>query len=265
MQAYTITLSRREYAMTNTNVPAQEEAIMERGGHISQTQIPQELYAILMQELPKFHCAYDGTTATESAAYNWGLHPAVLQWLIDHVRPGFRTLETGCGYSTVVFALYGCRHTVVSPFPEEHRCIDEWCRKHGVSVETVAYHCGPSQRVLPALKPMPLDLVIIDGDHAVPTPLIDFYYTSDWLVKDGLLLVDDIQLPSVQQLYDFLDTEKPRWTFVKQIARTRIYRKRVEGNVTGLQWMQQPFCTTELSKSELFYLGLRKFLRILVR
>ena len=38
--------------------------------------------------------------------------------------------------------------------------------------------------MLPALKPMPLDQVIIDGDHAVPTPLIDFYYTSDWLVKD---------------------------------------------------------------------------------
>jgi predicted O-methyltransferase YrrM len=228
-----------------------------------QTQNQQELYALLMQERPKFHSAHDGTTATESAIYDWSLNPAVLQWLIDHMRPGFRTLETGCGYSTAVFALCGCHHNVVSPFPEEHRCINEWCRKNGVSIETVTYHSGPTERVLPALKPTPLDLVIIDGDHAVPMPLIDFHYTSDLLVKGGLLLVDDVQLPSVQQLCDFLDTEKPRWAFVEQIDRTRIYRKCVEGKVTGLLWREQPFCTAAPPQRGLVYRGLRKIRRTL--
>lgn len=229
-----------------------------------QTRDPQELYDLLMQERPKLHSAHDGTTATESAVYNWSLNPTVLQWLIDHLRPGLRTLETGCGYSTIVFALCGCHHTVVSPFPEEHRCINEWCRKHGVSVDTVTYINGPSDRVLPTLTTTPLDLVLIDGDHAVPAPLIDFHYTSDRLIKDGFLLVDDVQLPSVRQLYNFLDTETLRWGYMEQIERTRIYRKCVKGKVTGLLWTEQPFCTAEPSQHGLAYRGLRKIRRTLL-
>ncbi|MGB8853797.1 MAG: hypothetical protein WCC69_09550 [Pirellulales bacterium] len=32
------------------------------------------------------------------------LDPPVLEWIAAHVRPGDVTLETGCGYSTVVFS-----------------------------------------------------------------------------------------------------------------------------------------------------------------
>lgn len=210
-------------------------------------QNPEELYALLMQDRPRFHGEHDGTSISQPAVWDWSLHPAALRWLLNHTRPGLRTLETGCGYSTVVFALRACRHHAVSPFAEEQEAIGEWCLEHGVSVETVTYHSGWSQRVLPVMKPIPLDLEIIDGDHAVPVPLIDYYYTADWLVRGGLLLVDDVQLRSVQQLSDFLDTEKPRWEFVEQIERTRIYRKRVEGKVTGFLWNQQPFSTASVS------------------
>jgi len=231
---------------------------------MSQPHNAQELYDLLMQERPKLHSAHDGTTATESAVYDWSLHPMVLQWLIDHLRPGFRTLETGCGYSTILFALCGCHHTVVSPFPDEHRCISEWCQKHGVSVDTVNFLAGPSDRELPALTRSPLDLVLIDGDHAVPAPLIDFHYTSDCLVKDGFLLVDDVQLPSVQQLSDFVDAETPRWKYLEQISRTRIYRKCIGGKVTGLLWRQQPFCTTAPPSHGLVHRVSRKIRHTLV-
>ena len=233
---------------------------------MSQVQNAEALYAQLIQERPKLHCAHDGATCLESAAANWGLYPQILQWLADHLRPGFRTLETGCGYSTIVFALRSCRHHAVSPFPEEHRCINEWCQKHGASVETVTYHAGPSQRVLPAMEPTPLDLVLIDGNHAVPMPLIDYYYTADRLVEGGLLLVDDVQLRSVQQLCDFLDTEKPRWQFEEQVGGTRIYRKCVEGRVIeGIGWHRQPFCTAPpWPQRTLLYRALRKIKRTLL-
>jgi predicted O-methyltransferase YrrM len=243
--------------------------ILPREFDVPQVEDPEELYAKLMEERPKLHGVYDRTTFLRSAACDWGLDPAVLRRLIAHIRPGCRTLETGCGYSTIVFALWSCRHNAVSPFPEEHQCVNEWCRKHGASVETVTYHTGPSQRLLPAMKPTPLDLVIIDGDHSVPTPLIDYYYTADRLVEGGLLFVDDVQLRSVQQLCDFLDTEKQRWQFVEQVARTRIYRKCVEGRVIeGIWWGQQPFCTAPSPPPQpqrgLLYRGLRKIRRTLV-
>jgi predicted O-methyltransferase YrrM len=166
----------------------------------------------------------------------------MLQWIVDHLQPGFRTLETGCGYSTILFAAWGCRHEVVSPLHEEHVSIIEWCRTHGVTMESVRYHVGPSQRILPGLAPTPLDLVLIDGDHAVPAPFLDYYYTADRLVKGGLMLLDDFPLPSVRQLCEFLDAEQERWEVVGEAGRTRIYRKRVDGNVAeGVHFQQQPF------------------------
>ena len=234
----------------------------------SQGQNPEALFTLLMQERPKLHGAHDGTTLTEPAVWDWSLHPEVLRWLIDHVHPGLRTLKTGCGYSSIVFALWACRHEAVSPFPEEHRSINEWCHAHDASVDTVTYRTGPSHRVLPALAATPLDLVLIDGDHAVPMPLIDFFYTSDRLVEGGWLLADDVQLRSVQQLCEFLDTETPRWAFAEQIERTRIYRKRVPGRVTGLLWRQQPFCAAPPPRPRpqrgLLYRVLRKIKRTLL-
>jgi predicted O-methyltransferase YrrM len=202
---------------------------------------PASVYAELMQQQPKLHGRRTSSGGYEAGG-DWSLSPATLQWLVDHIEPGFRTLETGCGYSTVVFAAWECRHDVISPLHEEHAAISEWCREHGVTVESVRYHVGPSQRILPALPPTPLDLVLVDGDHAVPAPLIDYYYTADRLVKGGVMLVDDVQLRSVQQLCEFLDAEKERWEPAGQVARTAIYRKRVEGNVAeGVHFQQQPF------------------------
>jgi hypothetical protein len=237
---------------------------LESEAGMSQVQIPEALFELLMHERPKLHGRQG--TIFRPGVDDWALHPAVLDWIASRVRPGFRTLETGCGYSTIVFALWGCHHDAVSPFPEEHQSVNDWCREHGASVETVTYRAGPSSRVLPSLNATPLDLVLIDGEHAVPIPLIDFFYTADRLVEGGLLLVDDLQLPSVQQLCDFLDTESPRWQFIEQVDRTRIYRKCVEGKVIeGINWMKQPFCAvTPPPQRGLLYRGLRKIKRTML-
>ena len=212
---------------------------------------PHAVYETLMREQPKLH-GRRTEERYEVAVFNWALQPAVLEWISRNVRPGLRTLETGCGYSTVLFAAGGCAHEAVSPFAEEHACINEWCREHGISTAGVTYHAAASQRVLPAMAPAPLDLVLIDGDHAVPAPFIDYYYTADRVVRGGLMLVDDTQLRSVQQLCDFLDDEQGRWEVVEQVVRTRIYRKLVDGRVAeGVHFRQQPFVTKPLEPSPL--------------
>jgi hypothetical protein len=224
----------------------------------------QALFDALRRERPNFHSRHDGVTATETAAHNWSLNPNVMEWLFSTLHPGLQTLETGCGHSTVMFAIRGCRHIVISPFPEEHQCINDWCTDHDVTVDKIAYHGGRSEHVLPALEPVPLNLVLIDGDHAVPLPFIDYFYVADSVVKDGLLVVDDCQLPSVRQLSDFLDTEKPRWALESEIDRTRIYRKLVDGRVTGLLWRQQPISASAIPKKpSLITRGIRKIWRIL--
>jgi hypothetical protein len=45
----------------------------------------------------------------------WGLAWSALAWIEENVRPGFATLETGSGASTIVFAAGGAVHEAVTP------------------------------------------------------------------------------------------------------------------------------------------------------
>ena len=45
----------------------------------------------------------------------WGLAWSALAWLEENVQPGWATLETGAGASTVVIAAAGAEHEVGEP------------------------------------------------------------------------------------------------------------------------------------------------------
>ncbi len=62
----------------------------------------------------------------------WGLTEAALRFIYGNIDDQSATLETGCGMSTVVFALKGSRHTVIAPAPGEFEITK-------VTVATVAY------------------------------------------------------------------------------------------------------------------------------
>jgi hypothetical protein len=172
---------------------------------------------------------------------NWQLGDAVLERVADLVDPRWHTLETGCGYSTVVLAASGAHHTVLSPTGDEHRRIQAWCGKEGISVERVQFIEGASQRVLPTLDVDDLDLVLIDGDHAFPTPFIDWYYTAERLRVGGILVVDDIQIRTVRVLRDFLRAEAGRWRAVGEIGTTALFEKITAQVTDPWSWRQQPF------------------------
>jgi predicted O-methyltransferase YrrM len=204
---------------------------------------PTRVLDALLRERPSFHT--DVLAPEERRApgvYDWSIGEDVLRWLCTALEPGARTLETGCGYSTVVFAAAGCRHTAISPDRIEHDAVRDWCRRHDVTadLELVA---ACSQDVLPRLVPEPLDLILIDGDHAFPAPFIDWYYTAEGLRPGGTLLVDDTQIPTGAVLRDFLLREKGRWLHERDFGKTAVFRRVTDGPVVrGLWWGQQPWC-----------------------
>jgi hypothetical protein len=132
----------------------------------------------LFAERPNFH----GRTTIPQ---NWQLPDDVLEWLDMHVQPGQRTLETGCGYSTVLFALKEARHTVISPAVEEHERIRGWCEANEIDVSNLDFKLARSEEFLPVTEPEPLDLVLIDGWHAFPAPIVDWFFTPKnlWLTN----------------------------------------------------------------------------------
>ena len=169
-----------------------------------------------------------------------GMHEDVLRWLRANVRPGMRTIETGCGLSTAVFAAAGAEHTCVSPFADEHRRIAAWCAAHGIGTEAVRFVEGRSDAVLPALAVQDLDLALVDGSHAFPHAFVDFWYLALRLKRGGLLLVDDLQLWTGGTLSDFL-REQPEWELVHDFPpRAAVFRLAGTLEILGA-WSRQPY------------------------
>jgi predicted O-methyltransferase YrrM len=161
---------------------------------------------------PRFHTTWEGEPHT------WQLSREVLEVLDRELQPGMRTLETGEGLSTVLFAAHGCRHTCVTPNPDAVARIREFCEAHGIGLDSVVFDIRPSQAALPGLPGTELDVVLIDGGHGFPIPFIDFFYAGAALRIGGLLVVDDTQLWTGRMLREFLAAD-PAWELVQEMPR----------------------------------------------
>jgi hypothetical protein len=133
----------------------------------------------------------------------WGLAWEALEWLERNLEPGWSTLETGSGASTIVFASTGCNHVAVTPDPGEEERIRQRCLELGVDASHVAFRIGPSHAVLAEWAPGPLDLVLIDGAHGFPYPILDWWHLAAHLKVGGTMLLDDAYLPAVGAIVDY--------------------------------------------------------------
>jgi predicted O-methyltransferase YrrM len=170
----------------------------------------------------------------------WHIHPALATFLDDYVQPAHVTLETGSGFRTLVILRKGvARHIAIAPEPDEFAVIREYSAENGVSTEILEAVAMNSQQYLPVAELPLFDLVLIDGDHAFPSPFIDWYYTADRLAIGGLMIVDDIQLITGRLLTDFMDAD-PKWDRVLYEPSRGAYRK-VRHPIHEGHWPKQPY------------------------
>jgi len=165
----------------------------------------------------------------------WGLAWPALEWLERNVEAGMQTLETGSGASTIVFAAKGADHVAVTPDPTEEERIRAEADRRGIPTERVSFLVGPSHEVLRALEPRALDLVLIDGAHGFPYPMLDWWFLAPNLKVGGRMLLDDAYMPPVGALVDALRAQ-PGWEVVETVGyRTVVVRKLAEG-LPGFDW-----------------------------
>ena len=130
----------------------------------------------------------------------WQTERSAYEFLAQCAVQGIATLETGCGISTVLLGLWGARHTCITPSADEVERTQAYCESREISLENVEFLIGPSDEILPSLSSShQLDLVLIDGGHAFPLPIIDWYYAASRLRAGGILVVDDLQLAPVSE------------------------------------------------------------------
>jgi hypothetical protein len=179
---------------------------------------PQAALAQLISDNPKFHF-YQGELTS------WSIQADTLKYLLSVLKPGMTTLETGCGQSTVVFAIAKTQHTCIMPNQDEARRVKQYCMHLGLK-SNINFITKSSDIALPQRKRVPkvLDHVFIDGAHAFPAPIIDWHYTADKLKIGGILSLDDYKMPSVKILFDFMVDEE-EWELLKIVQNTAFFKK----------------------------------------
>ncbi len=160
----------------------------------------------------------------EQQTYCFSLSLEALQWLEDNVESSMRTVETGSGASTVVFASCGSRHTAISPRATEHAAIRAYCEDQGIDVNGVTFIAEPSHTAL-AREGEPIDLALIDGAHGFPYPVLDWFEIQSRLRKGGMLLLDDSYIPTVNMVVRYL-RHSSDWEYMGAPGgRTTVFRK----------------------------------------
>ncbi len=130
------------------------------------------------------------------------MSPATLIKLAQHLqaRDVQHSVETGAGASTLVFSHLSRSHTVFALNSDES--ITMVLRSPSLNRQVTTFVEGPTQKTLPAHSfRSPLQAVLLDGPHAYPFPDLEYFYLYPRIELDGLLVIDDIHIPSIQNLF----------------------------------------------------------------
>ncbi|MGH9434222.1 MAG: class I SAM-dependent methyltransferase [Terriglobia bacterium] len=191
--------------------------------------------------------ALEGVAKKLPACY--GISEETAKFIYDSISKQSKTLETGSGISTLVFALRMASHTVITPNESEISAIKDYANKNQIPLGTVEFVCESSDQYLPRSPIQGLDLVLIDGKHAFPWPAIDWFYTADKLKQGGIVLLDDVEMRSVAILKDFMRVD-PRWELTKSFGGHAIAFRKTARSAHDVAWHMQPFITKRWGRKQ---------------
>ena len=171
----------------------------------------------------------------------WSTDESCYRFIAERCPPGTRTLETGSGLSTVLFAALGAQHVCCTAGQEEADRVRAHCEARAIPLGGLRFEVGSSHRTLPPLEAegLELDLVLIDGSHGFPLPVVDWFHSASLLRHGGTLVVDDTDLPAVRVLTRYLDRD-PRWERLQRTGKWAAWRRSTSGPLCE-DWTEQPF------------------------
>ncbi len=170
---------------------------------------------------------------------SWKLDDRDILFLDEYLTENMKTLETGAGLSTVLFALKGTNHTCIAPDELLFERIKEYCNQYNINHSKITFLAETSEYALPLIKDNDFDVALIYGRHGFPAPFIDWFYLSNCLKEGGILIIDDVNIWTCELLMNFLFTEKD-WEILQETNRTAIFIKR--GNSSQYEeYTNQPF------------------------
>jgi predicted O-methyltransferase YrrM len=152
-----------------------------------------------------------------------------------------QSVETGCGATTLLLSHLSNHHTVFAL--DVGASVANVRRSPLLRAEAVRFVEGPSQRTLPQHRfTEKLQLALIDGPHAYPFPDLEYYLLYPHLEPGALLILDDIHIPTIHNLFQFLRFDA--MFRLEEVVRTTAFFTRTEAptfDPLGDNWRQQKY------------------------
>lgn len=181
-----------------------------------------------------------------------GLPVETFRFMDGFLNSEHRTLETGMGISTALFLMKGCDHVCINPEPEEYNRLIEYCKANGISDDKFTFVPNRSDLAMFDDKlDGEFDLLLIDGGHGFPIPMLDYHYYAAKVKKGGLLMIDDTHLWSVKILIDFIEGNGD-WKRVEDLPVKTAVFERLNSETLTKEWCFQKYVIeqTDLLQSD---------------
>jgi hypothetical protein len=149
--------------------------------------------------------------------------------------------ETGSGTTTLVFSQLSEDHTVFAL--DCGSSISRVKNSELFNAKTVTYVEGPSQVTLPKhVFKDKLQMALIDGPHAYPFPDLEYYYFYPHICDGGLLLIDDINIPTIERMFEIIKSDD-MFQLVEVVENTAFFRRTAAPSIDPLgdDWWLQGF------------------------
>jgi predicted O-methyltransferase YrrM len=155
------------------------------------------------------------------------------------------SLETGCGKSTILFSNILKKHFVftIDDRHTSNSSINFFQHSPLTQNYRIVLIPGPTQITLPHhTHEADYDFVFLDGPHAFPFPQLEYYHLYQHIKRGGVLILDDINIPTIGELAAFL-YEDAMWELMTVVHTTAIFRRTDAETFcsTGDGWQTQEY------------------------
>lgn len=132
-----------------------------------------------------------------------------LEAMINHCRSLeiSASLETGSGKSTLLFSHLSQHHKVFA-LDNGNGSITNVLNSPLLNRDTIELIDGATQITLPNyVFKQQFQLALIDGPHGYPFCDLEYFYIYPLLQENALLIIDDIDIPTVYNMYQFIKAD----------------------------------------------------------
>src|ERR1700680_170773 len=223
-----------------------------------------EIVSSLLRDCPKFHYA-DEEGVRQSALlgykipvgdFSMAVSPGILRWIANRIGEDTVTVETGAGYTTVVFAALSKHHYCYTFLQPEVDKIRAYLTKIGISNDKVTFVVGSTDETLSGLDvETKIDFAYIDGCHGYPFPALDWNYIDKCMKIGGIVGMDNAELRPVREHCEFLE-ENGQYRLIHTIIEwgviVRFYEK-LEDHNQKREWIYQDYSRAKKDPADMHF------------